>query len=121
MAVRTPQRVVICHSSPEDEQVRNFSGATLEREMRSTDTGRGGNIFDLVWGRDYTERSAKAFADELKARVLVHGHEPCETCFQVPNAYQIIVDCSKRPAAYLTFSLKGPVTQQDLVDGIQTF
>jgi len=121
VAIRTPQKILICHSCPEDSQLRNFSASILERELRSTDMARGGGVFELCWGRDYTEKTAREFAQKVGAKVLIHGHEPCEAGFSTPNSHQIIVDCSHRPAAYLTFSLKGPVSYKDVVEGIRTF
>jgi len=119
VAIRTPQKVFISHSLPENDRLRAFSPTCLTRDLDPADIGRGGAIFDLVWGRDFSQRNAEQFAKLVDARILIHGHEPSETGYSVPNDLQIIVDCSDRPACYLTFPLKGPVVQQDLIDCIQ--
>ena len=58
-------------------------------------------VFQLVWGRDYRQQNAEAFAELVGARVLINGHEPCYEGFAAPNDLQIILDCCGEKAGYL--------------------
>ena len=114
LAVRTPQRIVIVHSTPTGSQVKGFNLSVLHHPLDTRDLTRGGDVFNLLWGRDYSEGTAQEFAQMLEAGVLILGHEPCPEGYQVPNSMEIILDCSKKPACYLMLPLDQALTQEDL-------
>ena len=119
LAVRTPQRIVIVHSTPTGVQLMGFNPSVLYRPVDVRDVSKGGDVFNMLWGRDYSEAAAKDFAKLLDAQVLILGHEPCPDGYQVPNSVEIILDCSKRPACYLMLPLDQALTQSDLEGLIQ--
>ena len=63
-----------------------------------------GDIFRLVCGRDHREENARTFAELMNAQVLIHGHEPCQEGFALPNPYQVILDCCGERALYALLS-----------------
>lgn len=111
--------VFVCHSLPEKCDVRGFDASVFHRELTPLDYKEQQGVFQVVWGRDFRQENAEAFAKLVKANVLIHGHEPCPAGFQVPNTVQIILDCCTDKGTYLLIPTKEPLGHRALVDRIQ--
>jgi hypothetical protein len=119
LAVRLPQGIFISHSIPEHVDERGFDKTLFTRELDPQEYyGRAG-IFDLVWGRDYRQENAQAFAELVDATVLINGHEPSIEGFSVPNPTQIILDCCSDTGCYVMLPTQGELTHADIVERIQ--
>ena len=119
LAMRLPTGVFISHSVPDHVDTREFDKAIFSREMDPLEFYERGEIFRLVWGRDYRPENALVFADLMGARVLVNGHEPCPEGFCVPNPTQIILDCCGEKASYVVLPIDQPLTQAEIIERIQ--
>ena len=119
LAVRLPGGVFICHSLPEQVEMRGFDATIFKRQLEPLDLKEQGDVFRMVWGRDYRPDNARAFAKKVSASTLIHGHEPCPTGYQVPNDVQIILDCCGENASYLLVPLNRGLTHAELVAQIQ--
>lgn len=119
LAVRLPGGVFVCHSLPERSDGRTFDRTIFDRPLEAPDLLEHGDVFDLVWGRDYRLENARAFAKLVAAKVLIHGHEPCPEGYQAPNEMQIILDCCAEPACYLLVPLSEELSHAQLVARIQ--
>ncbi|MCL6503134.1 MAG: metallophosphoesterase [Pirellulales bacterium] len=120
LAVRLPGGLFVCHSLPERTDARGFDVGIFQRTLDVADLREHGPVFQLVWGRDYREENARAFARSVRARVLICGHEPCPEGYMVPNPHQIILDCCSEPACYLLLPIaRDQWTQEELVSRIQ--
>jgi hypothetical protein len=119
LAMRLPGGVFVCHSVPEDTDTNGFDTSVFHQPMNPLDFFERGEVFRLVWGRDYRTQNAKAFADLLEAKVLVNGHEPCAEGFGVPNGYQIILDCCSDKASYVILPLDRELSQAEIVQRIR--
>jgi hypothetical protein len=53
LAVRLPQGVFISHSIPDDVAASGFDTSVFTRELADDDYAHGGDVFRLLWGRDY--------------------------------------------------------------------
>lgn len=102
LAARIDHGVFVCHSAPEKVLEEGFDVEVFHRPLSRQDMEAGGPVFRLVWGRDFGEENAAAFARLVDASVLIHGHEPCCGGFHVPNRYQIILDCCGPRIGYIT-------------------
>lgn len=118
LAVRLPGGVFICHSLPEKCDIRGFDTDVFQRELAPLDFKEHQSVFQVVWGRDFRQENAAAFARLVGASVLIHGHEPCPNGFQVPNPVQIILDCCTDKATYLLISTRETPTHRELVEKI---
>jgi hypothetical protein len=119
LAVRLPDvSVFICHSLPERVDVGGFDTAIFDRASSESDMGNQGGVFALVWGRDYRAANARAFAELVGARLLIHGHDPCPDGFKVPNDTQIILDCCGAKPHYLTLSTSEEIAHAEAVKQI---
>ena len=119
LGVRLPGGVFVCHSAPERMQHRRWDRSLLDRPLQAVDFQEHGDLFDLLWGRDYSTENALAFAKTCGASVLIHGHEPCEQGFHVPNGVQIILDCCGDRACYLLVPIDREFLHEGLVERIE--
>ncbi len=118
--VRTPNRVIVCHSMPSHSTLPNVNPARLEVDVyEPSDLQPGGAVHSLLWGRDKSVSTAAAFLEKMDADLLVSGHIACDTGFDVPNDRQIIIDCAECPAGYLLLSTARPISHQELVGSLR--
>jgi hypothetical protein len=121
LAVRTPNRVYLCHSLPSGKRVESFDPAVLERsELYATDLTLGGSVHSLVWGRDTSAATAATFLNKVDADLVITGHIVCPQGFAVPNSRQLILDTLGAPACYCLFPAEGELDQQELIQCVRT-
>lgn len=117
--IRLPGDVVVCHSAPNRVDSSGFDKSFMNRDYEPEDFAEHSPLFEMVWGRDYRPENAKAFAELIGAKVLIHGHDPCpEEGFRVPNDIQIILDCCARPATYLILPTDRALSHAEIVERI---
>lgn len=116
LAVRLPGGAFMCHSLPADIGAKGFDPKVFERPLEPGDLNADGAAFRLVWGRDYSQANAAAFAKLVDAHVMITGHEPCANGFDAPNDRQVILDCCSDNAccALLPIS-EQPISQEDVL------
>ncbi len=119
LALRLGQNVLVSHSLPAKVDRQPFYPGVLESPWSEDDLSPDGSVFRLVWGRDFRRENAAAFAEMVHVRVLIHGHEPCTSGFQVPNDMQIIIDGSGPEARYLLLPLDHELTHAEVVKHLQ--
>ena len=115
LAVRVEPGVFISHSCPDRCDREPFDLSVLERALTPADYRNGSPAFKLVWGRDFRAANAEAFAQQVGAEILIHGHEPCEAGFSAPNKRQVILDGCCSQAAYLLLPVGQKLSQKDVV------
>jgi hypothetical protein len=100
LAVRTRNRVYICHTIPDADDLSALDLDLFAADVWPDDAmKRRGTIYALTWGRDTMPETADRFAAMVDADFFVTGHQPCDDGFRQANHRQIIVDGTKpRPA-----------------------
>ncbi len=119
LAVRLPGGVFVSHSVPERVDCREFDTSIFFRELADADFLGRTELFQLVWGRDYRQENARAFAEMVDARVLINGHEPCLTGFNVPNDLQLVIDCCGEQASYLILPTDRTLSHAEIVQRVE--
>ena len=119
LAVRLPQGVFISHSLPEDVDTVGFDPSVFTRELTAEDYAEWGEVFRLVWGRDYRGENARAFARLVGAKILISGHEPCYEGFMAPNDLQVILDCCGQPAAYVILPVGEELSHDEIMERVR--
>ena len=118
LAVRTPNRVFLCHTIPDASQLDH-----LDPEVFNLDDWppaamkRGGSVYALTWGRDTAQETIDRFAKIVDADLFITGHQPCEHGFRQANLRQIIIDGTDPCPTYLLFPARVPVTVESLLAG----
>jgi hypothetical protein len=120
LAVRTAGNIWVCHSCPERVTELGFDVSILDRQLEKSDLAPHGDLFRLLWGRDFSAQNAAAFANLVGADLLIHGHEPCEKGYQVPNPHQIILDCCGHRATFVIVPTDSTLGQQAVIQRIQS-
>jgi hypothetical protein len=120
LAVRTSGGAFISHSCPDRCDQESFDVSVFERPLDTGDYKSGSPAFRLVWGRDFRPANADAFARQVGAKILIHGHEPCEAGFSAPNKRQIILDGCCSQATYLILPVASELSQGDIIALIQS-
>ena len=116
LAIKTANRVYVCHTLPDASDVD-----TLDLELLKADSWpaeamkRRGTIYALTWGRDTTPETADRFATMVDADFFVTGHQPCDEGFRRANHRQIIVDGTNPYPCYCLFPADQPVSIDSLV------
>ena len=122
VALRAPNRVLVCHSLPTMKTLPLFDPIRLELDYyEAADLQPGGCINSLLWGRDTSAAAATGFLAKMDADLLVSGHIASDTGYLVPNDRQVIVDSAESPAGYILFPADRPLTHQELVGCVKTF
>ncbi|MHC4181007.1 MAG: metallophosphoesterase [Planctomycetota bacterium] len=119
LALRLPGGVFVSHSVPENVDTRQFDQTIFTRELDEGDFFERTGVFQLVWGRDYRQENARAFAEMMGAEALVNGHEPCPEGFSTPNDTQIVIDCCSEKACYVILSTDRQWNHADIVGRIE--
>jgi len=116
LAVRTRNRVYVCHTLPDDIYLDSLDLDLLKVDVWPEESmKRRGTIYALTWGRDTGPETADRFAAMVDADFFVTGHQPCENGFRQANHRQIIIDGTNPHACYCLFPADGPVTIESLV------
>ncbi|MGA8348959.1 MAG: metallophosphoesterase [Isosphaeraceae bacterium] len=117
LAVRTPNRVFVCHTLPDARYLEDLDLALLQADHWPEEAmKRGGTIYALTWGRDNTPETADRFAAMVDADWFITGHQPCDEGFRQANHRQIIIDGTNPYPAYCLFPAFGAVTIESLLE-----
>jgi hypothetical protein len=121
LALRTPNRVFLSHSLPKAKNLAKFDQALLEQDaVPPADLKPGGTVHSLLWGRDTSPETARAFLAKVDADWLITGHIPCDDGYAVPNDRQLILDSLKSPACYCLFPTDRLLSHTELVACVGT-
>ena len=122
VALRTPNAVFLSHTMIPARHLPNFSLVQLQQEtFTDADYSPGGVVYGITWGRDTSQETADTFLRKVDSELIVTGHIPTDTGYEVPNTKQLIVDCSATPAAYVLFPTDRPITHAELMSGVVVF
>ncbi len=116
VVLRTPNRVLICHSLPSSRAMPMFAPTRLEADKYDpADLQPGGTIHGILWGRDTTRENTLAFLGKMDADLLVSGHIASEQGYATPTDKQLILDCAENPAGFAILPTDRPLTHDDLL------
>lgn len=120
LAVRTENRVFLCHTLPNAPHLDTFDpAALLADDWTDAQMKRGGEVYAITWGRDNSPETADRFASLVDADLFVTGHQPCDLGFQRANHRQLIIDGTPPLPCCCLFPSRGPITLDDLASGVR--
>ncbi len=120
LMVRLPNRILACHTVPDELSHENIDRAVLttgrwdEQSMK-----RGGTIYALTWSRDNAPETADWFAKWIDADLFVCGHQPCDEGYRQANHRTLILDGTDPNPAYALFSAHQPLTIEQLAASVR--
>ena len=120
LAVRTPNRVFLCHTIPDPLDLDRFDPAIFAEDTWPHDAmKRGGPVYAITWGRNTDPENVDRFAQIVDADWFVTGHQPCEEGFRQANHRQVIVDGTDPYPAFCLFPAREAVTVERLMEGVR--
>lgn len=122
LAVRTPNRVFVCHTVPDPIDLDDFDAAVLDLDdWPEQAKARHGAVYAITWGRNTDPETVDRFAALVDADLFVCGHQPCDDGFRRANHRQLIVDGTDPFPAYCLFPAQAPLTIEDLAGAAHLF
>lgn len=122
LAVRTANRVFVCHTIPEAGQIDSFDRTVLSAgDWPPESLVRGGSVYAMTWGRDTSIETTERFAQVVDADLFVCGHQPCDEGFRRANNRLVLLDGTDPVGAYCLFPARGPIGVDDLLAGARLF
>jgi Calcineurin-like phosphoesterase len=120
LAVRTPNRVFLCHTIPDAADLDGLDLEVLRTGVWPPEAmARGGTIYALTWGRDTQPETADRFAALVDAELFITGHQPCDRGFRRANHRQVIIDGTDPYPTACLFRAREPATIEDLLGGVR--
>ncbi len=122
LAIRTPNRVFLCHTIPDPIDLESFDPAIFEvEEWPARAMARHGEVYAITWGRNTDPENIDRFAAMVDADCFITGHQPCDDGFRRANHRQIIIDGTDPYPACCLFSTREGVTAESLLGCIRIF
>lgn len=121
LAARTENRVWMSHSLPNHYDMDEFSMAIFDSVPTIEDLHESRAIFNLVWGRRYTQEQIDALARTFDVDLFITGHQPQEMGFGVFFERLIILASDHNHGTFLPFDLSKRQSVQDLIRNIRKF
>jgi hypothetical protein len=122
LAVRTVNRVFLCHTIPDPLDLEQFDCSIFEAEHWSAPAmARHGAVYAITWGRNTDPENIDRFAELVDADWFITGHQPCDEGFRQANHRQIIIDGTDPYPAYCLFSTREAATVDSLLKCVHVF
>ena len=120
LAVRTPNRVFLCHTIPDPFAIDRLDLGVFEADEWSEecDAARRDRLCDDV-GRNTDPEIVDRFAAMVDADLFVTGHQPCDEGFRQANHRQLIIDGTDPYPTYCLFPARDPITIETLLAGVR--
>ncbi len=120
LAIRTPNRVLICHTVPDARFLDSLDLDLLRSGRWSPESmARGGTVYALTWGRDCSPQTADQFAQLMDVDHFVTGHHPCDEGFLVLNHRHLALDATDPNPGACLFPTTQPLSLDQLRDGVR--
>lgn len=120
LAIRTPNRVFLCHTVPDERDLDAFDTTILDStEWTPEALKRGGSVYAMTWGRDTTIETADRFAQMMDADLFVIGHHPCDAGFRRANDRVLALDATDPQAACVLIPAQKSLTMDEIVAGVR--
>ena len=122
LAVRTSNRVFLCHTIPDPLDLENFDVSIFQATAWPAQAmARHGAVYAITWGRNTDPENADRFAELVDADWFITGHQPCDDGYRQANHRQIIIDATEPYPAYCLFSTQEAATMDSLLKGVRIF
>lgn len=119
LAAATQHGVFLTHSTPRLSKMDAIDRAWFESSPEAARYERDSAVYDLTWGRDYSQAAADEFASRVGAETLIVAHTKCHKGYRVPNSRHIIIDSSHSRGCYALLPLDRAVSHGEIVASIR--
>jgi hypothetical protein len=116
MAVRCENRVMCSHSLPTERQLMKFDPTFLERPLGDDSFERGGEVYNMVWGRDHTPIVMEELGEDWDVDLFIIGHEPTDIGYDIINSQLMVVSSDDENGKVLRLDLSKSYNTNNIVD-----
>jgi len=111
-----------CHSLPTDEQIKTFDFTIFDRDLTGPDYRRKtGPVYQLIWGRNVSPVGVTAFAQKVRADLIITGHQPQESGYLVNGQQHLILASDHNQGVFLPLELGRDYAMPEVVRRIKKF
>ena len=122
LAARTPNRVWLSHSLPNEREMSWFDPGIVHRtDFNDIDRHDGGSVYSLVWGRYHSPALLTRLGETWDVDIFITGHQPQETGYAIVHERLIIIASDHQHGVFLPFDLSKPQTVETLERSIRKF
>jgi len=122
LAIRTQHGLFFCHSLPRDTEIDHYDYGVFDRELTGDDyKRRTGAVYQLIWGRGVTAYGAAKFAKHVGAKLIITGHQPQESGFQVNGEHHLIIASDHNQGVFIPLKLDQEYDMETVVGRIKKF
>jgi Calcineurin-like phosphoesterase len=121
LAGRTPNRVFLSHSLPNNAELAAFDHTVIDRPLTDADLREGGDAYMMVWGRHHPAEMLETLAGRFDVDWFICGHQPQEDGYAVLNNRMVILASDHNHGTFLPFDLKKTYTIDDLARLVRPF
>lgn len=122
LAARTPNRIWMSHSLPALYDLASFDPQILNRHASALDREPGGSVYQLVWGRRFSDEHVEACRRMFEADYFLLGHIPQESGYDVRFGRIVILASDHNHGVFLPFDLHRKYeSAEELVANIRKF
>lgn len=93
LAVRCPNGIFCSHSVPSPHALKRFDHTVLDRIPTDEDLAPRGSAYDMVWGRNHTDKVADEVARQWGVEYFVMGHQPAEMGYEIETHRMLVLAC----------------------------
>jgi hypothetical protein len=122
LAIRTESGLFFCHSLPTDDNIPPFDYTVFNRPLTGPDyKRRTGPVYQLIWGRHMSPPFVDIFAEKVRAKLIITGHQPQDMGYAVNGDKHLIIASDHNHGVFLPLSLSEEYTMEGLVDKMLMF
>ena len=113
LAIRCPNRVLVCHTLPDPARLELAGTDILDRPYELADLRRGGPVYEWTWGRNQTPEEIDQLAAALDVDFFVLAHKHIETGCEFLSPRALVVVSDDDHGGLLQFSVDDPLTGEN--------
>lgn len=117
LAIRCPNRVLLCHSLPDPGHPVAAAEKVFLDPYTDPDLRRGGGVYEWTWGRKQTEPQVDALAEELGVDFFLLGHRHVETGWEWVSPRALSIASDQRNGVIFEFRTDQPIDR----DAIESY
>lgn len=113
LAIRCPNRVLICHTLPDPARMDLAGTEIFERPYDRDDLRRGGPVYEWTWGRNQTPDQIEQLAAQFDVDFFVLAHKHIDVGYELLSPRAVVVVSDHDHGGILQFSLDASLTGEN--------
>jgi len=82
LALKTPNRIMCCHTLPAPNEMDDFDPSIIDRTPSAAEFKDGGSAYKMCWSRNYNDEVSDRLCKEWGVDLIILGHEPAKNGYR---------------------------------------